>query len=141
MGCPPTSVPTQWTHRFCHTTHLRHSKNTELPHPTLTEGYILPTQLQTTPNQLLCVCIALRTSGSFRPFVSIKCDQGSAIWLPSRTHTNWTKIEPAGCAWKRRKPSTTRPLHAQSVTETEGSYAPASHRSRPTPNFGNPWRI
>src|SRR5947209_17149656 len=126
MGCPLTSAPTQWTHRFCHTTHSRHSKNTEPPHPTLTGGYILPVQLQTTSTQLLRVRIALCTSGSFRPLVSIKCDQGSATWLPSRTHTKWTKIEPADCAWKRRKPSTTRPLHARSANVTERTYVSAS---------------
>src|SRR5437588_2002347 len=141
MGCPPTSAPTQWTNRFCHTTHSRHSKNMALPHPTLTGDCILPTQLQTTHTQLLRVHTTLCTSGSFSPLVSIKCDQGSAIWLPSRTRTNWTKIEPADCAWKRRKPSTTWPFHARSVTKTERTYAPASRRSRSTPSFGNSWKI
>src|SRR5205807_8512870 len=141
MGCLLTSAPTQWTHRFCRTTHSRHSKIMAPPHPTLTGGYILPAQLQTTSTQLLRVHITVCTSGSSRPLVSIKCDQGLAIWLPSGTRTKWTKIEPADCARKRRKPSTTRPLHAKRARETERTYAPASHRSRPTPNFGNPWRI
>src|SRR5437588_12559461 len=141
MACPPTSVPTLWTHRSCHTTHSRHSKNTVPPPPISTGGYTWPAPPQTTHTRLLHVRTVLCTSGSFRLLVSIKCDRGSAIWLPSRPRMNWTKIEPADCAWKGRKPSTARPSHAQSANETERTYAPTSRRSRPTPNFGNPLRI